>query len=140
MIRMEAKARLWNVNMSPKSSREVAVALKGMRVEKARKYLEGVTTQKTLVQFRRYNKEVPHHKGKPSRYPVRVAQHFLKLLDNAMANAKYLGADEKKLLVDNVEVYRGRHKRPFGSKPLGKASQRSRRASVLMILKEEEKK
>lgn len=137
---MEAKARLWNVNMSPKYSREVAVALKGMPVVKARKFLEGVVSKETLVRLRRYNKEVPHHEGKPGRYPVKVAQHFLKLLESAMANASYLGADEKKLFVDSVEVYRGRHKRPFGSKPLGKASQRSRRASVLMILKESENK
>jgi large subunit ribosomal protein L22 len=136
---MEVKARLWNVNMSPKYSREVAVAIKGLPVVKAKKLLEGVAAKETLVVLYRYNKEVPHHKGKPGRYPVKVAKHFIKLLDNALANAKYLGADEARLRVDSVEVYRGRHKRPFGSRPLGKVKIRGRRASVLMILKEEEK-
>lgn len=136
---MEAKARLWNVNMSPKYSREVAAAIKGMPVERARKFLEAVAAQQELVVLRRHNKEVPHHRGKPSRCPVKVARNFLKLLDNALANARYLGADEDKLRVSMVEVYRGRHKRPLGAKSLGRVSVRSRRASVLMVLREEKK-
>jgi large subunit ribosomal protein L22 len=136
---MEAKARLWNVNMSPKFSREVALSIKGMEVGRARKFLEGVVDKDTPVELRRHNKEVPHHRGKPSRYPVKVAKNFLQLLDSAVANANYLGAEKGKLRVSRVEVYRGSHKRTPGAKSLGKAKVRGRRASVLMVLEDEGK-
>lgn len=131
---MEAKARIRDVNMSPKFSREVAVAIKGMPVDKARRFLEGVVNKETLVVMRRHNKEVPHHKGKPSRYPIKVARKFMELLDNAVANAQYLGADEGKLRVQSVEVYRGTHKRSPVAKALGRSSVRGRRASALMVV------
>lgn len=134
MIIMEAKAKLQDVNMSPKFSREVAVAIKGMPVTRARKFLEGVVNKETLVVMRRHNKEVPHHQGKPSRYPVKVAKKFLELLENAVANAKYLGADEGELRVQSVEVYRGSHKRSPVAKALGRSKVRGRRASVMVVL------
>lgn len=137
---MEAKARILNVNVSPKFSREVALAIKGQKIDKARKILEDVISLKKPIELKRHNKEVGHHNGKPSRYPVNVSKAFIDLLDNVVANAKYLGAEESRLRVASIEVYRGRHKRTLGSKPLGKVKVRSRRASILIIVKEDEKK
>ncbi|MBR9681087.1 MAG: 50S ribosomal protein L22 [Candidatus Altiarchaeota archaeon] len=136
---MEAKARLSNVHMSPKYSREMALAIKGKNILRARKILEDVVTLERPIELKRHNKEVPHKYGKPARYPVKVAKNFLELLHSAIENAKYKGADEAKLIVDNVLVTRGYHKRVMGSKALGKAKVRGRRANVLMVLKEEVK-
>ncbi|MBR9689364.1 MAG: 50S ribosomal protein L22 [Candidatus Altiarchaeota archaeon] len=137
---MEATARLINVNMSPKFSREVALAIKGKSISKARTLLEEVIAIKTPIELKRHNKEVAHKRGKPGRYPVKVAKNFIELLDNVLANAKYKGADEEKLIIDTIEVYRGRHKRTLGSKALGKVKVRSRRASVFLVVKERETK
>ena len=123
--------------MSPKYSREVAVAIKGLTVNEARTFLNLVAEKKKAVLLRRHNKEVPHHHGKPSRYPVKVAKHFIGLLDNAVANAVYQGADEKALKINSIEVYRGYPKKTMGAKAIGKAKQRGRRTSILMILGDE---
>lgn len=137
---MEANAKMNNVEMSPKFAREVALAIKGKTVEKARVFLTDVTEMKQHVELKRHNKEVGHKKGVPARYPIKVANYFLKILKNAEENAKYKGADEKKLFIDKVEVYRGYHKRTMGAKSLGKAKVRGRRASVILKVKEMEKK
>ncbi len=136
---MEAKARLWNVYMSPKHSRELALNIKGMSVIRARKFLKDVIDMKQLVVLKRFNKEVPHHKGGPARYPIKVSKHFSKLLENAIANAVYQGGDEENLKITTIEVYRGHPKKTMGAKAIGKAKQRGRRASVLMILTQDDK-
>ena len=136
---MEAKARLWNVYMSPKHSRELALNIKGMSIIKARKFLKDVSEMKQLVVLKRFNKEVPHHKGGPARYPVKVSKHFSKLLENAVSNALYKGGDEENLKITTIEVYRGHPKKTMGAKSIGKAKQRGRRASILMILTQDDK-
>jgi len=133
---MEIKARSWDVYMSPKYSREVGVAIKGMPVTRAITFLERVVEKKQTVELKRYNKEVPHHFGKPSRYPVKVAKHFLRLIDNAVSNAAYQGADEARLVIDHIEVTRGHPKKTLGAKSLGKVKQRGRRTNILLILGE----
>ncbi len=45
-------------DMSHKHAREVAVAIKGLSIEKARDYLLAVINQKRAVAFRRYKKEI----------------------------------------------------------------------------------
>lgn len=127
---MEAKSKIINAPVSPKYSREVAVTIKGMTAEKAKKFLEGISEMKTPLILRRFNKEVPHHYGKPSRYPVKVAKQFLKVLENAVANAVYMGADEKDIVIIDAHVSRGQHKRPMGARPLGKSKQHTRRANI----------
>ena len=131
---MEAVARMWNVDMSPKYSRELAVEIKGMTLEKARKRIQEIIDMKRPLVLRRHNKEVPHHYGKPSRYPVKVAKHFMKLLDNAEANAEYKGGDPEKLRILRIEVYRSYPKRSPGSKPLGRAKIRGRRTSIMIVV------
>lgn len=139
MIIMKATARSWNVNVSPKFSREVASAIRGMPVRKAREFLRGVVNMKQLVVLKRHNKEVPHHKGKPSRYPVKVAKHFIEVLENAVANAEYQGLEGDELKITQLEVYRGTPKRNLGSRALGKVDRRGRRTSIFMVLEGESK-
>ncbi len=136
---MEAVARIWNVDMSPKYSRELAVEIRGMTLEQARRRINEIIEMKRPLVLRRHNKEVPHHYGRPSRYPVKVAKNFLKLLDNAEANAEYKGADPEKLRIVKIEVYRSYPKRSPGSKPLGRAKIRGRRTSVMVVVEDGEK-
>ena len=139
MIDMEAEARLWNVGMSPKYSRELALAIRGKTLVKAQKIIQDIIDMKKPLELKRHNTEVPHHFGKPSRYPVKVAKYFLGLLDNVKANAEYKGADSEKLKIKRIEVYRSFPKRSPGSKPLGKAKIRGRRTSVYVVVGDGEK-
>ena len=136
----EAVARAWNLVVSPKYSREIAAAIKGMKVDKAIAFLERVIEMKQPVVLRRYNKEVPHHYGKPARYPVKAAKAILKVLENAKANALYQGMDEEKLYIYRIETHRGIHKRPWGAEPLKRARIRGRRTNIVIVLREEGEK
>ncbi len=136
----EATARAWNLNVSPKYSREIAAAIRGMKLDRAVEFLERVIDRKQPVVLRRHNKEVPHHYGKPARYPVKAAKAVLAVLENARANASYQGMDEEKLVIYRIEAHRGVHKRPFGAKPLKKARVRGRRTNLVVVVREVEKK
>jgi len=136
---MEAKAKIKNVYMSPKYSREIAIAIKGMSITKVRKYLQDIIDLKKPVVLRRFNKEVPHHFGKPGRFPQKVARQFNKLIDNGVSNAVYRGADESQLIISDAHVTRGYQKKTPGAKAIGKAKQRGRRANVTLTLYQDDK-
>lgn len=79
-----------------KNTRETAFALKGMELNKAKKYLEDVLGHKRCVPFRRYCGGVGRtaqakNEGNPGgqgRWPVKSAEFMLGLLKNAESNAE----------------------------------------------------
>jgi large subunit ribosomal protein L22 len=79
------RASIRETDISHKHAREIALAIKGLTVEKARSYLEEVIDRKIAVPFRRYNNEVAHRSNIKDgffsgRFPKRL--YRLKLLDN----------------------------------------------------------
>src|SRR3972149_4203455 len=52
------RSSLREKTISHKHAREIAVAIKGLSIEKARSYLEDVVRLKRAVAFRRYHNEV----------------------------------------------------------------------------------
>ncbi|HDR53073.1 MAG TPA: 50S ribosomal protein L22 [archaeon] len=128
-----ATAKAMNLNISPKFSVEVATNIRGMQVDKALRFLEDVVAQRRPVILRRHNKEVGHHHGRPGRYPLKVANAFMELINNAQANADYLGL-ESPLVILSVEAHRGIHKKPWGGKAIGKARKRARRTNLIITL------
>ena len=93
-----ARASTVNAKISMKKSVELARALVGKKVHVAQAFLENVMAQKQVVEYRRYNTEMPHRKGKgvmAGGYPVNVAEVFLKVLLNAKKNAENLNLGEE---------------------------------------------
>ena len=85
-----ARAKGENLKISLKKSVELLRAIKGKKVDVAIRYLEEVIAQKAVVPYVRYNKEMPHKRGKgiaAGGYPVNVAKEVLRLLQNAQKNA-----------------------------------------------------
>ena len=104
-----ARARGIELPMSPKKTYEVLNAIRGLPVERARHLLEEVVALRRAVPFRRYNQETAHHRGRgPSRYPRKVAEHVLAVLQNAEQNAEYEGMDAERLYVKVAASARGR--------------------------------
>lgn len=105
-----AKAMGAELHISPKKSREVGNAIKGMRTEVAQRYLEEVVEMKQAVPFKRHHDGAGHRKGPMAtgRYPVKVAQEFLKLLENARSNAEYKGLEPDQMFIAHVAAKRGR--------------------------------
>ena len=100
-----AKARGSYLPISVKVATEIGRKIKGMKVDKAKKFLNDVIEMKSSVPYRRYNKEVPHQKSVgPGRYPKKVAKYMLNVLESAIANAKYFELNENDLFVKEVRT------------------------------------
>lgn len=118
------KASLREVDVSPKWSREVCAAIKGMRLEGAKKYLQAVIERKRMVPYRRHSKLRGHHSETrgPGGYPVKVAGYMLKLLDSLEANAEFKGLDTDRLVIIHAAAHRGRSIMRFMPRAFGRSS------------------
>jgi len=104
-----ARARGIELPISPKKTYEVLNAIRGLRVERAKTFLEEVVALKRPVPFRRYNQETAHKPGTgPGRFPKKVAKSVLLVLRNAEENAEYDGLDAERLYVKIAASARGR--------------------------------
>jgi large subunit ribosomal protein L22 len=72
------RSSLREKDISHKHAREVAVAIKGLSIEKARDYLQAVVHKDRAVAFRRFKNQVGH-KADPGmmagRYPQKTAKN-----------------------------------------------------------------
>ena len=84
------RAAIREKTISHKHAREIAVAIKGLSLEKARDYLLSVVELKRSIPFRRYKNQVGHRTDPgvmSGRYPQKAAKEILKLIDNLESNA-----------------------------------------------------
>ncbi|MEO9319357.1 MAG: 50S ribosomal protein L22 [Nitrososphaera sp.] len=121
------RASLREKSISHKHSREIAVAIKGMSIEKAREFLENVVSRKIAVPYRRYNNEVAHRTNirdgfSSGRYPKKAANEFLRLLDNLESNAEYKGMDLDRLRIISAVVHKGTKLERFTPRAMGRSS------------------
>lgn len=124
------------MNISPKYSREIAANIRGLPVAKALRLLEEVVELKKPILLRKHNAEVPHHYGRPGRYPVKAVKEFIGVIENAVANANYIGLKEEQLVLKRIEASRGAFKKPWGAKSIGKSKKRGRRTNIVVVLAE----
>ena len=104
------RASLREKTISHKHAREIAVAIKGMDLDRARDYLGDVVAGRRAVAFRRYNNQVGHRSDPgmmAGRYPQKAAQEFVNVLNNLESNAEYKGMDLERLRIINATVHKG---------------------------------
>ena len=122
------RAAIREKTISHKHAREIATAMKGLSLEKARDYLLDVTNFKRSIPFGRYKNQVGH-KSDPGtmsgRYPQKAATEILKLLDNLESNAEYKGMDLDRLKIINATVHKGRLVKRFIPRAQGRATPRN---------------
>ena len=110
-----ARALGRGVPISFKHGAELANAIRGMGVAKAKKFLEDVMELKQPVKYRRYNDDLGHKaKVGPARYPVKTAKYFLGILKLAEANASFQGISTQDLVLIHVTVQRAAGRWHFG--------------------------
>jgi large subunit ribosomal protein L22 len=109
---------------SPKSGRNVARAIKGMPVARAKQFLEDVMELKTAVPFKVRVRKIHHRKGGmgPGRYPVQTVKCMLKVLESAEANAEYKGLDKDRLVVTHSTAYQGTVVQAYTPRAQGRAT------------------
>jgi len=119
------RASLREKEISHKHAREIAVSIKGLSIEKARDYLQSVTSFKRSIPFKRFNNQVGHRTDPgvmSGRYPEKAATEFLKLLDNLESNAEYKGMDLDRLKIVNATVHKGVLIKRFIPRAMGRAT------------------
>lgn len=114
------------LNISPKHSREICHAIKGMLVSRAIDYLEDVVAMKKSVPFRRYHKKVGHRsdlKGwDVGRYPQKAAGEILRVLKSLEKNAENKELEVDRLLLFHAAAQRGRKVKRIFPRAFGSSS------------------
>jgi large subunit ribosomal protein L22 len=121
------RASIRESDISHKHAREIALAVKGLTVEKARNFLEDVVDHKIAVPFRRYNNEVAHRSNirdgfSAGRFPKKASNEFLRLLDNLESNAEYKGMDLDRLAIVSCVIHKGTKLERFTPRAMGRSS------------------
>ncbi len=135
----ETSAKAFGKDMpcSPKSGRNVARAIKGMPVSRAKQFLADVVDKKTAVPFVVRKRKIAHRKGTgfgPGKYPVKVCQHFLKVLESAEANAEYKGLDTDSLVITHASAYQGTVIKAYIPRAQGRATPHFDRTCNLEVI------
>jgi large subunit ribosomal protein L22 len=132
------------LRISPKHAREICNTIKGMKLDKAKTFLEQVIAKKTPVPYRRYNLKVAHRHGaqkfSAGRYPVKAAKHILRLLEGAEANAEFKGLDVENLRIIHASAYPGMKIKRSIERAMGRGSPRFETLThVELVLEQTEK-
>ena len=120
-----ARAYGRDLDCSPKSGRNVARQIKGMKVEAAKAFLQDVADLKTPVKFTVRMRKIHHRKGQgfgPGKYPVGTVTRMLKVLESAQANAEYKGLDKENLVITHATAYQGTVTQAFTPRAQGRAT------------------
>jgi len=122
------KASGRELRISPKAAREVCTAIKGMKLDEAKEFLQQVILKKKAVPFRRHKKTVPHRKGlqkaAAGRYPVKTAEKILGVIEGAESNAIYKGLNTEQLKVAHAAAYPGVKIKRYIQRAMGRSSPR----------------
>ncbi|MCK4478622.1 50S ribosomal protein L22 [Candidatus Bathyarchaeota archaeon] len=105
------KASGRELRISPKHAREVCKTIKGMHLDKAKRYLGQVIAKKQPVPFRRFVKKLGHRHGMQKamvgKYPIKAATKILKVLESAEGNADFKDLDIERLRIIHASAYPG---------------------------------
>lgn len=124
MLHVRASGR--EVDVSPKATREVLLAIKGKTLNEAKKVLEAIAVKKRPVAFRRYKKKAAHRRGLAAfhagAYPTKSARKVLEVLGNLEANADFRGMDTERLHIIHAAAHLGRTIRAYTPRAFGRSS------------------
>jgi large subunit ribosomal protein L22 len=124
LLHVRASGR--EVDVSPKNTREVCKAIKGMLLKDAKDYLEGVKEKKLAVPYRRYKRGGAHRSEITGffagAYPIKSAARVLDVLNNLEANAEFKGRDIDRLKIIHAAAQRGRVIKGYTPRAQGRSS------------------
>src|SRR5687767_13319377 len=142
-----ARAYGRDLDCSPKSGRNVARAIKGMPVARAKLFLQEVAELKTPVPFKVRVRKIHHRKGEgfgAGKWPVGVVTRFLKVLESAEANAEYKGLDKERLVITHATAYQGTVNQAYTPRAQGRATPHYNRLCnfevILSVIEADEEK
>jgi large subunit ribosomal protein L22 len=133
-----AKAYGFELHCSRKDSTNIARAIRGMKTEDAKKYLQDIIDAKKALPAIYHNGKLAHQKGTgPGSFPEKAARYMLKTLENAENNAEYKGFDVENMKIRHVSTYGGRVVRGIMPRAHGRANDKKTRTTNIEIVIEE---
>jgi large subunit ribosomal protein L22 len=136
-----AKASGRELKVSHKAAREVAKAIKGMDIAKAKDFLREVIAKNKPVPYTRYTKKLGHKGGMQKRavgrFPIKTADAILSVLQAAQANAENKGLDVDRLKVMHSAAYPGVKLKRYMPRAHGRASPKFEITTHVEIVLEE---
>lgn len=135
-----AKASGRDLRIKPKHAREICAVIKGMKVERAKTYLEKVIQLKQSVPFRRYKKKQAHRKDLKQfkwyagRYPLKAAARIYEILTSVESNAEYKGLDIELCRIIHAATHRGRIIKRYIQRAHGRSSAKFKHLSHVEII------
>jgi large subunit ribosomal protein L22 len=114
--------------------------LPGMKVEDAKKYLNGVIDLTTPVPYTRFKMFLnPKPKVGPGRYPKKAAKAILRVLESAQSNAEYKGLEADNMRVKVASASRGRIEKSYMPRAQGRSTPWNEQTTNIEIVLEEVK-
>jgi large subunit ribosomal protein L22 len=133
-----AKAYGYELHCSPKDSMNLAYALKGMKTEKAKKFLGEIIDMKRPLSAIFHKRKRSHQKGIGiGSYPQKAAHHMLKIIENAENNAEYKGFDVENMKISHISTYRGRIIKGIMPRAQGRATNKNKITTNIEVILEE---
>jgi len=136
-----AKAVIRNVPVSIRDLYNVCKAIRGMKLDEAKKFLNRVLEEKEALPFWRYSHGASHRanispkwKVKSGRYPKKAIKYVLKVLENAENNANSKGLDMEKLKIVHIAAHKGITIKRFMPRAFGRSTPKFRRTSNIEVI------
>jgi large subunit ribosomal protein L22 len=126
------------ISVSPKHCREVCKMLVGMKVERAKEYLNGVIELKQAVKYTRFKMFLnPKPRIGPARYPTKAAKAILRVIESAQSNAEYKGLEADNMRVKVAAAHRGSIEKSFMPRAQGRSTPWNEQTTNIEIILEE---
>lgn len=133
-----AKAYGYELQCSRKDSMNLAYAIRGMKAEQAKKYLQEIIDMKRPLPTVFHNGKRSHQKGiGPGSFPQKAAKYMLKVLENAENNAEYKGFNPEDMKITHASAYGGRVIKGIMPRAHGRATDKNTRTTNIEIILEE---
>ena len=133
-----AKAYGYELHCSVKDSMNLAHAIRGMKTEDAKKYLQEIADMKRPLKAIFHNRKRAHQVGiGPGSYPQKAAKYMLKTLENAENNAEYKGFDVENMKITHISTYGGRIIKGIMPRAQGRATDKNTKTTNIEIIIEE---
>ena len=136
-----AKAVIKNVPASIRDLYNVCKAIRGMKLNDAKNFLNNVLEEKEALPFWRYSHGSSHKanispkwKVKSGRYPKKAIKYVLKVLENAENNANSKGLDMDKLKILHIAAHKGITIKRYMPRAFGRSTPKYRRTSSIEVI------
>ena len=136
-----AKAVIRNVPVSIRDLYNVCKAIRGMKLDEAKKFLNRVLEEKEALPFWRHSHGASHRanispkwKVKSGRYPKKAIKYVLKVLENAENNANSKGLDMERLKIVHIAAHKGITIKRFMPRAFGRSTPKFRRTSNIEVV------